>query len=1154
MFSLKLHKTISYILASALVLGTICPVYAEESTEEHAATVSANAETASTNDGEETQFGTGYIAPDTSIYDFGHGKLLRSGNSSSDSSYISTANGNYDDGTPKIALSPDNQGNLGICWVYAVNKAIEHNIYLKSQKKADLSEKNTAYYYWHQAGEGSEGDALLDSYSYLTAYAMINNRIGEPTVYEDHACYDTGGNAELLDNYLADWKGITADKGIDMFESGHGVPNNYILDSETYPKPDISNVYSSNIAHVKNIYKTPITDTDNVKKLIKQYGAATVAVSSTGYNSNNNYPAWYNATNDSNHQVIIIGWDDSYPKERFAAQWGTETPGSDGAWYCMNSWGENARKGALDRNGCFWLSYCDRNLHQNSKLATAYDVSLPGSDDWYSHNYIGGRTTYIDDANAGTHLVEASSYGIKYTAQGNNNTTGFEKLKAVGFTTFETNSRWTIEVYKGDSNTAVSSTTVYLPDVGFHTIGLNKYVDLAEGDEFRIEVKPKSGGRIEYSVPNESAECRGYASIYYNNKTNILTNHFQTGSAFGTSYINGNTVDNMQLMIHAYTVDSYNSARPSTLSANDIEVTYGDSDMDADDYFTFVPGTDDEGKNPASVEAVSNNPNIVSIGENNTLKFVNAGETTVTLTTSDNVTKSIKVTVNQDTIQEDNFWVTNSIKNGYKGTNGNKPVVLKNYDEYMIWTEELSGNWNILVEDQDYKITYKDNDKTGTATITATGINNYKGTISKTFEVVFLNESDPNESGNNDPTINVTGVSLNTPKVTIEKSKTYVLTAIITPSDASNKNVEWTSTDKNVATINTEGVITAVGTGKTEVKVTTKDGNKTAVCEVTVINKNEEPDSNNGEGNNNPENNNGEGGNNSGNNNEEINNDSNNQNNEGNNDSGNNGEVNNDPENNNKEGNNSSETITEGENNDPESNNEEGNNSSGTISEGENNNPDDKKEEKDDGSGNNSEEGNNNTDNKTKEENNTPDKPDNSNIPENPNTSDSPNAHDDPGTPDNPVNPEKPDTSDISDKPVLIPENPADDKGSSEKTLGSEEKIDENINTITTSSLGYTATVSMNKSIPNTKSKSGVINALNYKFVFLGIDGKPCGISVKKVKSTKPKHGSAKVTFKLKGSTKEEKKAVKALNKSFKKILITIENIENGTSGKDVKS
>lgn len=84
--------------------------------------------------------------------------------------------------------------------------------------------------------------------------------------------------------------------------------------------------------------------------------------------------------------------------------------------------------------------------------------------------------------------------------------------------------------------------------------------------------------------------------------------------------------------------------------------------------------------------------------------------------------------------------------------------------------------------------------------------------------------------------INVTGVSLNKDEITLlaggEKS---TLEATIAPNNATNKNITWTSTDEDVATV-VNGEITPIGAGTATIKVITQDGNKEATCEVTVIN------------------------------------------------------------------------------------------------------------------------------------------------------------------------------------------------------------------------------------------------------------------------------------------------------------------------------
>ena len=85
-------------------------------------------------------------------------------------------------------------------------------------------------------------------------------------------------------------------------------------------------------------------------------------------------------------------------------------------------------------------------------------------------------------------------------------------------------------------------------------------------------------------------------------------------------------------------------------------------------------------------------------------------------------------------------------------------------------------------------------------------------------------------------TIDVTKVdhvTLNQTTLTLEKGETETLTATVTPQNASNKNVTWSSSNNEVATV-ADGTVTAVGAGEATITVTTEDGGKTATCKVTV--------------------------------------------------------------------------------------------------------------------------------------------------------------------------------------------------------------------------------------------------------------------------------------------------------------------------------
>ena len=79
----------------------------------------------------------------------------------------------------------------------------------------------------------------------------------------------------------------------------------------------------------------------------------------------------------------------------------------------------------------------------------------------------------------------------------------------------------------------------------------------------------------------------------------------------------------------------------------------------------------------------------------------------------------------------------------------------------------------------------------------------------------------------------VTGMTLEKKSIEVEKGKTETINAIITPENATRKAITWTSSDTNVATV-TNGVVKGISAGTATITATTKDGNFTDTCEVTV--------------------------------------------------------------------------------------------------------------------------------------------------------------------------------------------------------------------------------------------------------------------------------------------------------------------------------
>lgn len=81
----------------------------------------------------------------------------------------------------------------------------------------------------------------------------------------------------------------------------------------------------------------------------------------------------------------------------------------------------------------------------------------------------------------------------------------------------------------------------------------------------------------------------------------------------------------------------------------------------------------------------------------------------------------------------------------------------------------------------------------------------------------------------------VTGVSLNTDSLSLEVGESETLTATITPSNATNPNVTWSSDNTSVATVDANGEVTTVGAGTATITATAADGSgEKATCAVTV--------------------------------------------------------------------------------------------------------------------------------------------------------------------------------------------------------------------------------------------------------------------------------------------------------------------------------
>ena len=110
----------------------------------------------------------------------------------------------------------------------------------------------------------------------------------------------------------------------------------------------------------------------------------------------------------------------------------------------------------------------------------------------------------------------------------------------------------------------------------------------------------------------------------------------------------------------------------------------------------------------------------------------------------------------------------------------------------------------------------------GTATITATTVDDSNLTASCTVTV------EPN-------VVLATSIELNQTSANVTEGETLQLTATVMPEDATDKTVTWASSDETVATVDQNGLVTAVAAGAATITASTIDGSDfSASCEVTV--------------------------------------------------------------------------------------------------------------------------------------------------------------------------------------------------------------------------------------------------------------------------------------------------------------------------------
>lgn len=675
-----------------------------------------------------------------------------------------------------------NQNPYGTCWAHAAMASAEADLWKKglADSTIDLSEWQLAYFFYHTV-EDPLGGTAGDSVTVVTDSSA-----------EDYL--DRGGNQQLATYRLATWQGVTQEAD---------APYSTVYNDRTKTLDDAL-AYGKDAYHLENAYWVSMKDRDIVKQLIMEYGACAASYyhDSAYFNSSSQWNrseplAEYKPTGTStNHAITIVGWDDNYSKDNF----GTYKPSSNGAWLCKNSWGSNWSK-----DGLFYISYEDSpNLNGNAYF---YDY---GTGDNYDYNY-----QY--DGGVGLSTYSVANAANVYTAN------SAETLKAVGFYTEDVQYTCTIKIYKNCtgnpvSGTLVSTQTATEPYAGFHTVVLDTPVDLNAGDTYSVVVyQTTSSGTPKVPID---------VSFSWNWLTGVSS--AKTGQSFissSGSYWQDVSASGYNCRIKAYT-DKRDTTTPAdvkvsriTLSASTgLALTKGQTQKLT---ATVAPAN----ATNKTVTWKTSDKNVAMVSENGLVTAVGGGDATITCIAQDGsgvkATCKVTVTVPVSGIQLSQTSAALTVGDTLTLTKTIYPSDATN--QAVTWTSSSDA---VASVDSNGKITAK---TAGSAVITCKSVsdNSVVGICNVTVKAKVQTPSE----------IKVNKITLNKTTASVTKGKTLQLTATVTPSNATKKEVKWSTSNKNVAMVSPSGLVTTKSAGTAIITCTAQDGsNVKATCKITVKN------------------------------------------------------------------------------------------------------------------------------------------------------------------------------------------------------------------------------------------------------------------------------------------------------------------------------
>lgn len=356
-----------------------------------------------------------------------------------------------------------NQGTLGTCWAVAALSALE--TVLKPEE-----------------------DML-----FATDHMSIRNSF--------YLSQNDGGEYTMSMAYLLGWQGP-------------------VLEADDPYGDKLSPVGLEAVKHVQEVQVLKNKDIDKIKQYVFYYGAVQSSIY-TSLRSENSRSSYYNkkeaaycyiGDEPQNHEIIIIGWDDTFPKEKF----NMDVEG-DGAFICQNSWGTG-----FGHNGIFYVSYYDTHIGSQSVVYTKVE-----NKDNYDHIY---QTDLCGWAGQLGYNNETAFFANAFTAGSQ------EQVQAVGFYATDRETEYEVYFVSDFANVWSLENRIMVAsgkcsEAGFYTVPFENVQTVVEGQRFAVVIKITTPGSVhpvavEYAADETTknvdlTDGEGYISMYGTEWSNV---------------------------------------------------------------------------------------------------------------------------------------------------------------------------------------------------------------------------------------------------------------------------------------------------------------------------------------------------------------------------------------------------------------------------------------------------------------------------------------------------------------------------------------------------------------------------------------------------------------------------------------------------------